>query len=141
MNENEIREAIRNALRNVNNEEQVREAVQKTLQKIGNVSVDEGHEDQGEVKDPEKKTGHGMYTGVGEALDPVGKEDDDIDNDGDVDSSDSYLKHRRDAVSKNVKETFAPKEKEHLSENKTRLNDELMKRWGFSSNKKGIING
>ena len=25
-------------------------------------------------------------------LDPVGKEDDDVDNDGDVDSSDEYLK-------------------------------------------------
>jgi hypothetical protein len=32
---------------------------------------------------------------VKEALDPVGKEDDDIDNDGDVDKSDSYLKNRR----------------------------------------------
>jgi len=31
-------------------------------------------------------------------LDPVGKEDRDIDNDGDVDSSDSYLKKRRSAV-------------------------------------------
>ena len=30
-----------------------------------------------------------------EALDPVGKEDDDIDNDGDVDKSDAYLKNRR----------------------------------------------
>ena len=33
-------------------------------------------------------------------LDPVGKEDADIDNDGDVDESDSYLKNRRDAVGK-----------------------------------------
>ena len=33
-----------------------------------------------------------------EALDPVGKEDDDIDNDGDVDKSDSYLKNRRKKV-------------------------------------------
>jgi len=31
-------------------------------------------------------------------LDPVGKEDADVDNDGDVDSSDSYLKKRRSAV-------------------------------------------
>lgn len=37
-------------------------------------------------------------------LDPVGKEDDDVDNDGDVDKSDKYLKHRRDVVSKNVEE-------------------------------------
>ena len=38
-----------------------------------------------------------------EALDPVGKEDDDIDNDGDVDSSDKYLKNRRKTVTKAVK--------------------------------------
>ena len=31
-------------------------------------------------------------------LDPVGKEDADVDNDGDTDSSDSYLKKRRSAV-------------------------------------------
>ena len=36
-------------------------------------------------------------------LDPVGKEDDDIDNDGDSDDSDAYLKKRRDAISKAVK--------------------------------------
>ena len=33
-------------------------------------------------------------------LDPVGKEDDDVDNDGDVDSSDEYLKKRRAAIGK-----------------------------------------
>jgi len=33
-------------------------------------------------------------------LDPVGKEDDDVDNDGDVDSSDKYLKKRRSAIAK-----------------------------------------
>ena len=31
-------------------------------------------------------------------LDPVGKEDDDVDNDGDVDDSDKYLKNRRKKV-------------------------------------------
>ena len=52
-------------------------------------------------------------------LDPVGKGDADIDNDGDVDSSDKYLKMRRKAIGKaikNVKESlnlgegFSPKE-------------------------------
>ena len=43
------------------------------------------------------------YYEIDEALDPVGKEDSDIDNDGDVDSSDEYLKKRRDAVSKAIK--------------------------------------
>ena len=35
-------------------------------------------------------------------LDPVGKEDDDVDNDGDVDSSDKYLKKRRSAIKKSM---------------------------------------
>ena len=36
-------------------------------------------------------------------LDPVGKEDGDIDNDGDKDSSDKYLAKRRKAISKSMK--------------------------------------
>jgi hypothetical protein len=37
-----------------------------------------------------------------EKLDAVGQEDADVDNDGDVDNSDKYLKNRRDAISKNM---------------------------------------
>ncbi len=37
-------------------------------------------------------------------LDPVGKEDGDVDNDGDKDSSDKYLMKRRKAISKAMKE-------------------------------------
>ena len=40
----------------------------------------------------------------GKKLDPVGKADDDIDNDGDTDSSDEYLKKRRAAISKAMKD-------------------------------------
>tara|TARA_A100001201_G_scaffold36720_3_gene38583 strand:+ start:627 stop:1217 length:591 start_codon:yes stop_codon:yes gene_type:complete len=40
---------------------------------------------------------------IKEKLDPVGKEDGDIDNDGDEDSSDEYLKKRRDAIGKAIK--------------------------------------
>jgi hypothetical protein len=36
-------------------------------------------------------------------LDPVGKEDSDVNNDGKVDNTDKYLKKRREAVSKNIK--------------------------------------
>ena len=43
------------------------------------------------------------YYDIDEALDPVGQEDDDVDNDGDTDDSDRYLKKRRDAISKNIK--------------------------------------
>ena len=46
------------------------------------------------------------YYEIPEALDPVGKEDGDIDNDGDEDSSDEYLKKKRDAISKAMKETY-----------------------------------
>jgi hypothetical protein len=38
-----------------------------------------------------------------EELDPVGQEDDDIDNDGDTDSSDKYLHKRRKAIGKAIK--------------------------------------
>ena len=41
---------------------------------------------------------------LAEELDAVGKEDDDINNDGKVDNTDKYLKKRRDAISKNIKE-------------------------------------
>lgn len=37
-----------------------------------------------------------------EALDAVGKEDDDVNNDGKVDKTDKYLKNRRDVVSKKI---------------------------------------
>jgi hypothetical protein len=40
-----------------------------------------------------------------ESLDPVGKEDDDINNDGKVDKTDRYLKNRRNTVAKNMKKT------------------------------------
>jgi hypothetical protein len=47
------------------------------------------------------------------ALDPVGQEDGDIDNDGDSDKSDSYLKNRRKAVSAAI----TMKEDDDLEEN------------------------
>ena len=40
---------------------------------------------------------------VDEALDPVGKEDGDIDNDGDKDDTDKYLMNRRKAIAKAMK--------------------------------------
>jgi hypothetical protein len=45
--------------------------------------------------------------GMLEALDPVGQEDGDIDNDGDKDSSDKYLQARRDAIGKAMKKEGA----------------------------------
>jgi hypothetical protein len=45
-----------------------------------------------------------------EALDPVGKEDADIDNDGDTDKSDKYLHNRRKAVGKAIAKKKGMKE-------------------------------
>lgn len=41
---------------------------------------------------------------MAEDLDPVGKEDDDINNDGKVDKTDKYLANRRKAIAANLKE-------------------------------------
>ena len=46
-----------------------------------------------------EKMKKGLYNSK---MDPVGQADADIDNDGDVDKSDKYLKNRRKAISKNV---------------------------------------
>ena len=70
-----------------------------------------------------------------EALDPVGKEDGDIDNDGDEDSSDEYLAKRRKAVSKAMKKEgkippqFAKKDddKEDDSDDKEEKSDDKKK--------------
>ena len=56
------------------------------------------------------------YYDIEEALDPVGKEDDDIDNDGDTDDSDAYLKKRRDAISKNIKKEAKAKGERGLAD-------------------------
>ena len=45
-----------------------------------------------------------------EGLDPVGKEDSDIDNDGDTDKSDEYLHKRRKAIGKAMKKRGTKKE-------------------------------
>jgi archaellum component FlaC len=54
-----------------------------------------------------KKNDPAMYAiaaSKAEGLDPVGKEDDDINNDGKVDKTDKYLSKRRKAISANIKE-------------------------------------
>ncbi len=52
-------------------------------------------------------------------LDPVGKEDDDVDNDGDVDKSDKYLKKRRAAIKKAI--NTKPAMKEAVKKQKAKL--------------------
>lgn len=53
-------------------------------------SDDVGEIEQVEVEDDEEE--------LDEKLDPVGQEDADIDNDGDIDSSDAYLHNRRTSI-------------------------------------------
>jgi len=65
-------------------------------------------------------------TAMGEVLDPVGQEDDDVDNDGDTDSSDKYLKNRRKAVSKAMKESEDMTDRE--VDNREKIADRLMKK-------------
>ena len=52
-----------------------------------------------------------LFEEVKKKLDPVGKEDKDVDNDGDEDSSDEYLLKRRDAVKKAIAKRGKKKEK------------------------------
>ena len=71
-------------------------------------------------------------------LDPVGKEDGDIDNDGDVDSSDKYLHKRRKAIGKAMmkKESHLSDWRQDLSEV---MSDEDKKKTGKVKNKVEIM--
>ena len=54
----------------------------------------------------------------GEALDPVGKEDADINNDGKVDGTDKYLKNRREKIGQSIKGKNTKKLKEIIEKAK-----------------------
>jgi len=59
----------------------------------------------------------GRYYDISEKLDTVGKEDGDIDNDGDEDESDEYLAKKRTAISKAIKKESSTSLKSLLREN------------------------
>ena len=65
---------------------------------------------------------YGKKSKMREKLDPVGKEDDDINNDGKVDKTDKYLKNRRDTIAKNIKE-YLKKERKKLKKNRRDIED------------------
>ena len=69
--------------------------------------------------DPHMKV---MAPSVKEALDPVGQEDADIDNDGDTDKSDKYLHKRRKAIRKAMSKRI--KESVNLIEVEDKVDDE-----------------
>ena len=74
----------------------------------GNTSCWKGYKKKGTKKKGGKEVNNCVKAGfepTGEEikekkLDPVGKEDSDVDNDGDVDKSNKYLKNRRSAIAK-----------------------------------------
>ena len=59
--------------------------------------------DHGEPYEGERKKGQQTAKAKGGGLDPVGKEDKDIDNDGDHDKTDKYLLKRRKAIGKAIR--------------------------------------
>ena len=59
--------------------------------------------DHGEPYEGERKKGKMTAKAKGGGLDPVGKEDKDIDNDGDHDKTDKYLLKRRKAIGKAIR--------------------------------------
>jgi len=63
------------------------------------LGVKKGKTIKGTIQPP-KKVGSMVKK---EAMDPVGQADADIDNDGDVDKADSYLRNRRKAIGKKMK--------------------------------------
>jgi hypothetical protein len=88
----------------------------------GNTSCWKGYKKQGTKKKGGKEVNNCVKAGfepTGEEikekkLDPVGKEDKDIDNDGDHDKSDKYLLARRKKVSKIVNTSKKMKEQAEL---------------------------
>ena len=85
---------------------QMKDRKQSAMDKARGLS--NSYEAEGDLLDEKKK------------LDPVGKEDGDVDNDGDKDSSDSYLLKRRAAVSAAIKSKKGTK-KEGYSDWRTEL--------------------
>ena len=75
------------------------------------------------------KKPRGKFVKFEDRLDPVGSADDDIDNDGDVDSSDKYLHKRRKAIGKAMqKEDKTELEKKPQSELTPSEKDELRRK-------------
>jgi predicted ATPase len=60
-------------------------------------------------------------------MDPVGKADSDIDNDGDVDDSDEYLKKRRAAIGKAIKQQKEAREEEGEHDGEEEMAAEMKK--------------
>ena len=71
-------------------------------------------------------------------LDEVGKEDDDVDNDGDVDSSDKFLHKKRKAISKAIDKKEDASEIKYDARSKSFK--ETLRRLGYVKEKSLIYN-
>ena len=56
-------------------------------------------------------------------LDPVGKEDEDVDNDGDVDDSDSYIKNKREKIGQAMGKKNGKKKDEDMKEEAEQIDE------------------
>ena len=80
----------------------------------------------GALDDGMVDSGMGNGGAMGEALDPVGKEDKDIDNDGDTDDTDDYLLNRRKAIKKAIEKKRGKKAKKTVNERKYEILESLL---------------
>ena len=98
------------------NNEKARKDMEKMGTSMKNPHFEEtnirGNDSKEQKKRLEKKRGMKLddHPQFKEALDPVGKEDSDIDNDGDVDKSDKYLAKRRKTIGKAIAKKTKMKE-------------------------------
>ena len=103
----------------------------KMLKKKGE-PISKAKQDLPEEDEEENGNGNGNGKKNGKKLDPVNKkavkkdfddrEDKDIDNDGDTDSSDKFLHKKRKAISKAIRNTSAKSKKVDLSGKKEKVN-------------------
>lgn len=82
----------------------------------------------GDVSKSERASGSSTAKAkAGKGLDPVGQEDSDVNNDGKVDKTDKYLKHRRDvrgsAISTRKEELEITEEKEKTNQNERKIKE------------------
>ena len=93
----------------------------------------------GEPYEGEKKRGEQTARAkAGKGLDPVGKEDGDIDNDGDKDKSDEYLMKRRNAVGSAIAKRREVAE-EFLGEVKTAKKSKKDKKYDVMNGKNEVV--
>jgi hypothetical protein len=97
--------------------------------------VKKGKPIKGTIGQPVKAAYHG------EDMDPVGKADADIDNDGDTDSSDKYLHKRRDAIRAKMKNKGAMNRKRDKLTGKNKMRDMKKTRSAGKVGEKAVMHG